>query len=86
MAAQRGFGTVYLDDMPLTGTSQLGIHASSSIGSNETVLLEDGTYSIPVTSEADVYGGYWVDLRYYIGDKYPGLPENIHLLNYTLSK
>jgi len=75
-------GTVYLDEMPLTGTYNLEVRAwTNDIGENETNVLEDGTYELPVASEADnINNGYQIDLNYWNGNNNNfGLPENVYL-------
>ncbi len=53
-------GTIYLDDIPAPGYT---IYAGNDeIGGIETSSVGNGTYSLSVASEADILGGYSIDV------------------------
>ena len=54
-------GTVHYEGVPLFEPFSIGVH--SELGWTETKSREDGTYLLPVASEADTEGGYSVWLN-----------------------
>ena len=85
-------GTVYLDDIPAPGYT---IYArNDEIGGSVTSSVGNGTYSLPVASEADVLGGYninvdlWNIPGVYVEENYNNIVSgstNINFHLYTVS-
>ena len=54
-------GTVYLDDIPVPGYEIVAYH--EYIGYTEASSMSNGTYSLSVSSEADILGGYGISVE-----------------------
>ena len=83
-------GTVFLDDTPISG---IEIGATTDDGWTDVLSYSNGTYLLPVASEADESGGYSVNIwehpeNTYVDNSYPNITSganNIDFYLYTTS-